>query len=1042
MAVDGNLVFDTKIDNGGFDKGAESLRSKAAKLAGEYRKQGMNSSDAFKKAWSEIERTSKTSAANTRKHWEQSSQGIRSSISGVSDVFKGFALSMGAVFGAYQLLNIGRQAISTASALQEVQNVVDTAFSDMSYKMEEFAKTSIESFGISKLAAKQTGSIFMAMGAGMGIAQENASDMAIALTGLSADMSSFYNVSQELASTALKSIYTGETETLKQYGIVMTEANLQQFALSQGITKSVQAMTQAEKVQLRYNFVMAQTALAQGDFARTSNSWANQTRILSQQWREFLGILGTGLIQVLTPVVKLLNGMMASLISFANSATKVLASIFNIKTATTGAAAAVTDVSTGTESASAGLDNMGKSAEKASKKARKSTAGIDELNVLASDVADSADNAAGALGGLGGTGDYGMNITPTVEEADTSEFESSISKLANGLKNLAILAAEAYKVGFETGLGDINLDEISKHISGIKKSLEEIFTDPEVLGAATAWVISTANSLGEITGSMASIGLTTAELFFGSIDKYLSQNKKFLTDKIVSLFDLSAKRGQIYSNFSVAIADIFTVFRGDEAKQIGADLIAIFTNSLLSIIELGLKFTTDIMRAITQPIIDSKGQVKTAIENTLSPISTIVSGISGLLSSAFESINTAYDTYIAPALEKFSSGFGTVFSGLLESYNTYLAPTFDLIAEKFTVLAEDYMLPFIETTAGLAGSIISLLSEVWDFISPFVSWLIDNAFAKIAVALQLVWTAFEFVFSSIMNTLTTVRGVLQGFIDFITGVFTGDWDKALGGIQKIFESVFKFITNTVKIFTTFISSAFTAVFTLLSSTVTTGMNGITTLFSSGWTKIKTVFAPAGTFFTSVWTAIKTPFASVATWFEDTFSKAWTKVKNVFSTGGKIFDGIKDGIADTFKTVVNGLITGINKVLSIPFAKINSMLNSIKNVSVGPVKPFSGLWSNNPISTPSIPKLATGTVVPANYGEFMAILGDNKRETEVVSPLSTIEKAVENVMKRNGGGNSGGNITIQCVLDGRIVYENVITHNNRNTRITGRNAFAQ
>ena len=117
-----------------------------------------------------------------------------------------------------------------------------------------------------------------------------------------------------------------------------------------------------------------------------------------------------------------------------------------------------------------------------------------------------------------------------------------------------------------------------------------------------------------------------------------------------------------------------------------------------------------------------------------------------------------------------------------------------------------------------------------------------------------------------------------------------------------------------------------------------------------------------------------------------------------------------------------------------------MLNSIRNVKIGPVKPFSGLWSKNPISTPSIPKLATGTVVPANYGEFMAILGDNKRDTEVVSPLSTMKQAMKEAMKEMGG-NNNGNITIQCILDGRVIYEDMVKQNNKNTRLTGKNALA-
>ena len=133
------------------------------------------------------------------------------------------------------------------------------------------------------------------MSKGLGLADEAAAQMAISVAGLTGDVASFYNVSQEVADTALKSIWTGETESLKQFGVVMTQANLQQYAYQQGIKKTISEMTQAEQVQLRYMYVTDQLSLAQGDFVKTSGSWANQTRILSERWKQFMTIIGTAI---------------------------------------------------------------------------------------------------------------------------------------------------------------------------------------------------------------------------------------------------------------------------------------------------------------------------------------------------------------------------------------------------------------------------------------------------------------------------------------------------------------------------------------------------------------------------------------------------------------------------------------------------------------------------------------------------------------------------------------------------------------------------
>lgn len=211
---------------------------------------------------------------------------------------------LGLTFSTVALVKFGKEAIGVASDLAEVDNVVSKAFGNMRNEMDDLSASSIKNLGMSRLMAYQTGSTFMSMGKSMLDSSENAKNMALSLTKLTANMASFFNVSQDLASIALKSIYTGETETLKQYGVVMTEVNLKQFAQEQGIKKAYAAMTQSEKVMLRYQYVMSQLSYIGDDFIDTQDSWANQTRILSEQWKEFLGIVGNGLIAVLTPVVK------------------------------------------------------------------------------------------------------------------------------------------------------------------------------------------------------------------------------------------------------------------------------------------------------------------------------------------------------------------------------------------------------------------------------------------------------------------------------------------------------------------------------------------------------------------------------------------------------------------------------------------------------------------------------------------------------------------------------------------------------------------
>ena len=303
----------------------------------------------------------------------------------ISNSFKKLTAAVSLTAITVGLVKVSKSAIRAASDLEEVQNVVDVAFGSMAAEVDAFAKTAIMNFGLGELQAKQFASTFMAMSNGMGIAAKDGKNMSLQLTALTGDMASFFNVSQDVAATALNSIFTGETETLKKFGVVMTEANLNAYALSQGIKKSYNEMSQAEKVLLRYNYVLKITQQSQGDFARTSNSWANQTRILSVQWNQFLSIIGKGLTQILTPLIKALNQMLSVLISIGNSITKIIGgkTTNKMETNVKNTADSAADLNTGLEDA----NNQ-------AKELSRTIAGFDEINILGEQKNTSTNNGS------------------------------------------------------------------------------------------------------------------------------------------------------------------------------------------------------------------------------------------------------------------------------------------------------------------------------------------------------------------------------------------------------------------------------------------------------------------------------------------------------------------------------------------------------------------------------------------------------------------------------------------------------------------------
>lgn len=180
----------------------------------------------------------------------------------------------------------GGAAIKMASDFEESLNKVNVAFGQASGEVREFAKTTLQQFGIAQGTALDMAALFGDMSTSMGLSVDAAADLSTSLVGLAGDLASFKNMNIEEVTTALAGVFTGETESLKRLGIVMTQVNLEQFAFEQGIKKTIKEMTQAEKVQLRYQFVMSKTTNAQGDFARTSEGAANQMRIFQESMKE------------------------------------------------------------------------------------------------------------------------------------------------------------------------------------------------------------------------------------------------------------------------------------------------------------------------------------------------------------------------------------------------------------------------------------------------------------------------------------------------------------------------------------------------------------------------------------------------------------------------------------------------------------------------------------------------------------------------------------------------------------------------------------
>lgn len=965
---------------------------------------------------------------------------------GISSLAKKTGAALAGAFAIKKIVNFGKECLELGSDLAEVQNVVDVSFPTMSAKINDFAKGAAASFGLSETMAKKFTGTFGAMASAFGFTEKESLKMSTALTGLAGDVASFYNISQDEAYTKLKSVFTGETETLKDLGVVMTQTALDSYALANGYGKVTSKMTEQEKVALRYKFVTEQLTKASGDFARTSDSWANQTRLLSLQFDSLKASIGQGLINAFTPIIKVINTVMQKLNVLMEKFAQLTGKAFG-KQDTEDSVSGYEDMAVSADQAADSAANVGKSAKKAAKEVKNSTLSFDKINKLDANSSSSPDTSFKSGAGAGNVSSIG--------DGEGAKQSGMLEELKKKINQVGALFAKGFKLG--SGNLPQKIKSIKSHLAGIGKSLNDIFTDSQVEAAFTKLVALMIENAGKITGSIASIGATMADNLIGGLDIFLQKNKGRIKQYLISMFNIIGEISTIKANFAMAVADIFSVFGEYDAKSITASIISIISQAFMGVNELCAKIGRDILNFITKPIIDNKGSIKDALRNTLKPLSTVFRSLESVSSSTWDKIQSTYDQSVKPLLDSLANGISGWMKTFLDGYNTYIAPVLATLSEKFKSVMDSSIKPAINAVIGLLGNLIDFVKIFWEnVLQPLVNWCIKNIVPIFAEVFKTAGSIILEVFGGISKVIGGISNILSGVCGVFKGEVQGDWKSAWESAKSIVKAAVTTIKEIFILAVTVIKTAFTPLITFFKSlwnsiknVFSNVANFFSTKFTLAVTVIKTTFTALITFFKTLWNSIKSVFSNVAGFFESTFSTAWEKVKNVFSAGSKVFKGIKSGIETVFKTIVNHLISGINKVVSTPFNAINGMLNKIHDISVLGKKPFSGLWDKDPLAVPEIPKLATGGYVKKNTPQ-LAMIGDNRHQGEVVAPEDKLLAMASQAAELSGSGGMTARVVellemilyilekldLTLYVDGEKLSRNVVRNINRRTSATG------
>lgn len=862
-----------------------------------------------------------------------SSNGLESATSNVGSFIKtvlGFKTASLAMSKFNQAMN-GKGIMELGSDIAEVENIVDVAFGSMANKAYEFASVATKQFGLSELAAKNYTGTMMAMLKSSGVAQDSAAEMSTTLAGLAGDLASFYNIDTDTAFYKIRAGISGQVMPLRQLGINLSVANMEAYALSQGITTSYNSMTQAQKVMLRYNYLLSVTGDQQGDFARTSGSWANQVRLLTLNLQSLSSVIGQGLISAILPAIEALNAFIAKLTKAAESFRDFMYVLSGKKMK--GSAKGVVNEFAGFDDASMDLselkdsgDDASSGLDKASKSAKKlkdslSLMPFDELNVLTKNLADDTASLSSGKGkngtsdiddlGLGDLSDQLDSALPD-EETPINKWAKKIRKafLSQDWKGLGKTIADMINIGLQKVYDAINWKKVGPKITEFCEAFTETFNS---LVDNIDW-----NLFGRTIGAGFNTIVNTLNLLITGIDWY-NLGKKF-AEGIGGLIDEVNwnNLGQLLGNKFMLTWEIFRGFvhnlpYSDIGKSVADAMNGIFStisfSNVADTLATGLNGAFQALLTWTQSF-----NWQQFADNISSGISTFIATFdwaqNGQSLNVF--ISDLLDALISISgkvdWEEFGRNIGMFLSQIdwgtnLQKLGTVLL---DVLGGIWSGLGETSAGKFVEAVIGfgIAAKLLPVVTSIGSvFASTTLASKITNSVASAFSGAIGLFQEGGIVYEAFLSASTSLAGALSSLTGLSVPV-----GVAAAGIAAAVASV---IASIVDLWNT--SESF-------RNTVGIAFEKIKDSIVGAFEKVKTAISPLGEAFANLGSQLYDFYAnsglkSIVSFFETlVVSVGGTVISTGITVLGDAFSGLIsilqsgiDVISDVFK-IINGFLT--------------------------------------------------------------------------------------------------------------------------------------
>lgn len=589
----------------------------------------------------------------------------------------------------------------------------------------------------------------------------------------------------------------------------------------------------------------------------------------------------------------------------------------------------------------------------AAKKAAGALAKFDDLDVL-----QKQDDSGG---GGGGTQPKDMFEEVPVDSKLIDWLDGIKEKLSPILEYLEKMR-DAFADGFFKALGDPTdrLETIRKGLEQIKTAMIDIWTDPDVLGAADRWVMSLVEMLGSFAGMIASVGLSLAAFFIGGFGQYLENDTDEIKQWLIQMFDIGTEINQLLENLFVGIAKVFEALASENGIRMATAMFGSFFSAMGGMSELAAKIGRDLLEVIVQPFTDNAGILEHAFEGLFGSTATYLEGLKQTFDDCFAYINRTYDKYVKPFVDSFANGISSIITNFMNAWDQYIQPTIDRIAEKMSSLMNDHFVPLVAVVSSVVGHITSLLQSTWEtIIQPILDWIINY------VGILLVE-----VFNLLVDILLQgVQLIIDGFTNFMAFLDTfvlRPWAEGWENAKEIFA----FFWQSINELSEFLRKTLEQVFKIIRK-----------LIDGDW------------------------------------KGAWNTAQEIFM----IFKTKVEGVVDSIKAFLSGFFTWVSDMIAGVIEEIKNIGSGIKNAFTGGGSSKPRTMSTQPYAINEsfasrtlrdIPALASGSVIRGG-NPFLAILGDQRAgQTNIEAPIGTIKQAVSEVMAESGGGFRTAKIVLQ------------------------------